>query len=36
MYACIVLGLVFPSQAKRLLWETSPKWPFCVEWDVKP
>jgi len=27
MNAFIVLGLVFPYKAKRLAWETSPKWP---------
>jgi len=28
MYAFVVLGFVFPSQAKRLAWGTSPKWPI--------
>ena len=28
--------LVFPYQTKRLTWETSPKWPIFVEWNVKP
>jgi len=32
----VVLGLVFPYQAKRLTWGMSPKWPVCVESDVKP
>ena len=27
MYAFAVLGLVFPYQAKRLAWGTSPNWP---------
>jgi len=36
MCAFVVLGLVFPYQAKRLVWGTSPKWLFCVEWDIKP
>jgi len=27
MCAFAVLGLVFPYQAKRLAWGTSPKWP---------
>ena len=27
MYAFLALGLVFPYQAKRLAWGTSPKWP---------
>jgi len=30
MCAFVVLGLVFPYQAKRLAWGTSAKWPiFC-------
>jgi len=30
MYGFIVLGLVFPYQAKILAWGTSPKWyVFC-------
>jgi len=36
MHAFVVLGFVLPYQAKRLAWGTSPKWPICVEWDVKP
>jgi len=28
MYAFVMLGLVFPYQAKRLAWGTSPKWPI--------
>jgi len=28
MRAFVVLGLVFPHQAKRLSWGTSPKWPI--------
>jgi len=36
MRAFVVLVLVFPYQTKRLTWETSPKWPIFVEWDVKP
>jgi len=38
MCAFVVLGLVFPYQAKRLACGTSPKRQndlFCVEWDVK-
>jgi len=33
MCAFVVLDLVFPYQAKRLAWRTSPKWPImcCVE-----
>jgi len=31
----LVLGFVFPYQAKRLAWGTSPKWLYCVEWDLK-
>jgi len=35
MCAFVVLGgLVFPYQAKRLAWGTSPK--FRAKWDVKP
>ena len=31
--AFVVLGLVFPHQAKRFDWETSPKWPIlCQVW----
>jgi len=30
MCAFVVLGLVFPYQAKRLSWGTSLKWPFFV------
>ena len=36
MCAFVVVGLVFPYQAKRLAWGTSPNDLFCVEWDVKP
>jgi len=36
MRAFVVLVLVFPYQTKSLTWETSPKWPIFVEWDVKP
>jgi len=36
MCASVVIGLVFSYRAKRLAWGTSPKWPFCVEWDGKP
>jgi len=28
MCAFVVLGFVFPYQAKRLAWGTSPKWPI--------
>jgi len=28
MCAFVVLGLVFPYQAKRLAWGRSPKWPI--------
>jgi len=28
MRAFVELGLVFPYQAKRLAWGTSPKWPI--------
>jgi len=28
MCVFVVLGFVFPYQAKRLAWETSPKWPI--------
>jgi len=28
MHAFVVLGFVFPYQAKRLAWETSPKLPI--------
>jgi len=28
MCASVVLGLVFPYQAKRLSWRTFPKWPI--------
>jgi len=28
MRALVVLGFVFPHQAKRLAWRTSPKWPI--------
>ena len=36
MCAFVVLGLVFPYQAKRLAWERLRNDLFCVEWDVKP
>jgi len=36
MCAFVVLGLVFPYQAKRLAWERLQNDLFCVEWDVKP
>jgi len=36
MCAFVVLGLVFPYQAKRLAWEYLLHDLFCVEWDVKP
>jgi len=36
MCAFVVLGLVFPYQAKRLAWEYLQNDLFCVEWDVKP
>jgi len=32
----IVLGSVFPYQAKRLAWGRLRNDLFCVEWDVKP
>jgi len=28
MCAFVLLGLVFPHQAKRLAWGMSPKWPI--------
>jgi len=42
--AAITLGIgphssfviVFPFLTKRLAWGTSPEWPCCVEWDVRP
>jgi len=36
MYAFVVLGLVFPYQARDWLWERLQNYLFCVEWDVKP
>jgi len=36
MCAFVVLGFVFPYQAKRLAWGTLQNDLFCVEWDVKP
>jgi len=40
MHAFVVLGFVFPYQAKRLAWDWLGErlWSdlFCVEWDVKP
>ena len=35
MCAFVVLGFVFPCQAKRLAWKNVSDL-FCVEWDVKP
>jgi len=31
----VVLGLVFPYQAKRLAWGTSPKWPILCRMGHK-
>jgi len=36
MCAFVVLGLVFPYQAKRFAWERLRYDLFCVEWEVKP
>ena len=36
MCALVVLGLVFPYQAKRLALERLQNYLFCVEWDIKP
>jgi len=35
MRAFVVLGLVFPYQAKRLAWRTSPKWPILCQVGCK-
>jgi len=35
MCAFVVLGLVFPYQAKRLAWGTSPKWPILCRVGCK-
>jgi len=35
MCAFVVLGLVFPYQAKRLAWRTSPKWPILCRLGCK-
>jgi len=35
MCAFVVLGFVFPYQAKRLAWGTSPKWPILCRVDRK-
>jgi len=35
MCAFVVLGLVFPYQAKRLAWGTSPKWPILYQVGCK-
>jgi len=35
MHAFVVLGLVFPYQAKRLAWECLWNDLFCAEWDIK-
>jgi len=35
MCTFIVLGLVFPYQAKRLAWGTSPKWPILCRMERK-
>jgi len=36
MHAFVVLGLVFPYQAKRFSWGTFPKWPILcgVEHEI--
>ena len=36
MCAFVVLGLVFPYQAKKLAWECLRNDLFCIKWDVKP
>jgi len=36
MCSFVVLGFVFPYQAKRLAWERLRNDLFCVEWLVKP
>jgi len=35
MCAFVVLGLVFPYQARRLAWRTSPKWPILCRVGCK-
>jgi len=35
MRAFVVLGFVFPYQAKRLAWRTSPKWPILCRVGCK-
>ena len=35
MCAFVVLGLVFPYQAKRLAWGMSPKWPILCQVERK-